>query len=137
MSCLRIFPVAVFVILVGLTSTVADEPGTVFLGTSQPAGLTLQMQSELDPLTLNQMHSWLLELTDATGAPVSGASITMEGGMPAHDHGLPTRPQVSETSTPGQYRVEGVRFHMGGDWRLNLQVEHEGRRYRFTFALTL
>lgn len=137
MSLLRYIFMMSFVMLTGLSTTAEEETGTVFLGTSQPAGLTVRMQSELDPLVLNQMHSWLLELSDARGAPVTGAIITMDGGMPAHDHGLPTRPQVSETPAPGQYRADGVRFHMGGEWRLNLQVEHEGRRFRFTFALTL
>ena len=120
-----------------LMSSLATAQQTLFVGTSQPAGLTVSMQSELAPLALNEMHAWTIELSTREGEAVTGSSVTLDGGMPEHDHGLPTRPQVVETDQPGRYRAEGVRFHMGGDWRLNLEVMHEGRRYRFSFALTL
>ena len=79
-------------------------------------GNHLQISSELSPLAINLMHSWRLRLTDADGAPVTGALFEVLGGMPEHDHGLPTRPEVTAELEPGVYLLQGVRFHMPGRW---------------------
>jgi hypothetical protein len=36
--------------------------------------------------------------------------------MPAHGHGMPTRPEVTADLGDGDYRVEGMAFQMGGYW---------------------
>jgi hypothetical protein len=70
------------------------------------------------PVEINRMHSWILRVETADGEPVTGATIEVDGGMPAHDHGLPTVPRVTEELGGGDYRLDGVRFHMGGQWQL-------------------
>ncbi len=82
------------------------------------AGNRLHISSDLSPLTINRIHSWQLRLTDADGAPVTGAQFEVLGGMPEHDHGLPTRPEVTAELEPGVYLLQGVRFHMPGRWLL-------------------
>lgn len=101
------------------------------------AGLQVEMQSQVQPVPLNQMHSWVITLRSAAGQPLESASILVEGGMPAHDHGLATRPQVTSALGNGRYLLEGVRFHMAGEWLLQLQVEHQGQRYLVDVALQL
>ena len=64
-------------------------------------GYSIHIHSQLQPLAINQIHSWLMELTDANG-PVAGAEITVQGGMPEHDHGLPTQPLVTREVSPGR-----------------------------------
>lgn len=56
------------------------------------------------------------------GEPVLGAKISIDGGMKAHGHGLPTAPQVSPTKTPGKYKVEGLKFSMPGEWIIGFKV---------------
>jgi hypothetical protein len=85
-------------------------------------GLTIEMDSELKPLEINKIHSWLIRLKDSQGEPVSNAAIEFSGGMPLHNHGLPTQPQVTTEIAPGIYLLEGLRFHMQGAWRLDLQL---------------
>ena len=68
------------------------------------------------------MHSWTLHVETEDGEPVTGATIEVEGGMPAHDHGLPTAPRVTEELGDGDYRLDGVRFHMGGQWELVFRI---------------
>ncbi|TXS92060.1 FixH family protein [Parahaliea maris] len=75
-----------------------------------------------EPIVINRMHSWQLQLEDAEGRPVTGAVIAVDGGMPAHNHGLPTRPQVIEAAGAGDYRIDGLRFHMPGNWEVRLQI---------------
>lgn len=121
--------------LVGtVTTRVAAEPMSAV---SQPSGLHVQMQSELDPLTINLMHSWIIHVHNAHGEPIDDALISVDGGMPEHNHGLATSPQVTEALGDGRYRLEGMRFHMNGEWELRLQIEHAGVPYRARFTLTL
>lgn len=119
---------------VAVSGSAAAEP---LSAVSQPAGLRVSMYSELQPLTINQMHSWVIELHDAQGEPVADAEIRVDGGMPLHNHGLATSPQVTGALGEGRYQLQGMRFHMNGDWELRLQIEHDGITYQTTFNLTL
>lgn len=115
-------------------SATATEP---LSAVSQPAGLRVSMVSELQPLVINQMHSWVISLQDTQGEPIDNAVIHIEGGMPLHNHGLATSPQVTGALGEGRYRLQGMRFHMNGEWQLRLQIQHDGVTYRTTFNLTL
>ena len=99
---------------------------------------------------LNTIHSWNLTLTDRTGLPLSGAEINVSADMPEHLHGMTTRPQAfevcglkvshakqskvtsdstpSESSFPGEYRIDGMNFHMPGWWEVTLDVSRGGGR---------
>lgn len=81
--------------------------------------------SRLDPILINTLHSWELELIDADGMPLSGADITITGGMPEHDHGLPTSPRVTDEHRPGVYTLDGMKFHMPGAWEVVVEVRTE------------
>lgn len=93
-------------------------------------GITITVHSQVTPIPLNQMHSWVITLHTPAGDPVENANIQVEGGMPLHDHGLATRPQVTDYLGDGQYLIEGLRFHMPGEWLLEIQIDHQGQRYR-------
>jgi hypothetical protein len=82
----------------------------------------LSYRSLVEPIVINQIHNWILRLETAEGLTVSGADITLEGGMPDHDHGLPTKPRISEPQDENYYLVEGIRFHMRGRWELELKI---------------
>jgi len=85
-------------------------------------GKRLAISSELSPLEINRMHSWRLRLTDGAGAPVAGARFEVQGGMPDHDHGLPTLPAVTGELEPGVYLLQGLRFHMPGRWLIEFGI---------------
>lgn len=78
--------------------------------------------SALAPIQINEIHAWTLHVETADGAPVADADVTLEGGMPVHDHGLPTHPRVTEYLGDGDYRVEGMRFHMRGEWEISVTI---------------
>ncbi|MDX8450251.1 FixH family protein [Mesorhizobium captivum] len=69
-----------------------------------------------------ELQSWLLTLKTAAGAPVEGAAITVFGGMPQHNHGLPTSPQATDYLGDGRYRIDGVKFTMSGWWQLRFAI---------------
>lgn len=111
-------------------------------GTETPQSLhgrlfTLVVEGRPDPLPLNRLHQWDLRLLDAEGKPLEGATITVDGGMPAHRHGLPTAPTVTETAEPGRYLLEGLRFSMRGTWVLRFRIEAESGSETLTIQLDL
>ena len=93
--------------------------------------------SELDPIEINRIHSWVLHVEGSDGDPLEGAEITLEGGMPAHDHGLPTLPRITAELGNGDYRVEGMRFHMGGDWEITVTISADDDRETCVISLQL
>ena len=95
------------------------------LSANTPKGISIDIFSEIAPLDINRIHSWQLRLTDMQGSPVSNAQIELVGGMPEHDHGLPTQPQITAETEAGIYLLEGVRFHMPGNWQLDIKLSYE------------
>lgn len=82
--------------------------------------------AELQPLTINRIHRWTLHVETAGGEPLAAAAISISGGMPEHNHGLPTEPRVVESLGNGNFRVDGMRFHMRGFWELRVSID-DGR----------
>ena len=85
-------------------------------------GWIIHVHSDISPLRINEMHSWQITVLDSKSEPVTNASISVEGGMPNHDHGLPTQPRITSEITPGTYLLQGVRFHMPGKWECKFLV---------------
>jgi len=63
------------------------------------------LQAPAKPAAINQLHAWQVRLASPTGAPVPNARIKVDGGMPQHGHGLPTRPQVTRELPDGGYLI--------------------------------
>ena len=98
----------------------------------------VQLASEAAPVPISKLHQWTVHLTGADGAPVTGASLAVDGGMPEHHHGLPTAPRVEAAATPGDYVIKGMKFSMTGWWVLKVDVTApDGRTDRATFNIVL
>ena len=98
---------------------------------------TVSYESALQPIEINRIHQWVLHIESESGEVVTGANVEVTGGMPAHDHGLPTRPRVIEEFEEGNYRLDGMRFHMAGDWELTISIEADGKTDTVIVALHL
>lgn len=90
-----------------------------------------------DETRVNQIGAWRLHVETADGQPVENAQISVDGDMPQHGHGLPTRPQVTEYLGQGDYRVEGLKFHMPGWWIVEFDIAAGGQSDHVTFNLLL
>lgn len=86
---------------------------------------------------INQMHSWVLHIEDESGNPIEGATVDVDGGMPEHDHGLPTKPRVTADLGDGNYRLDGMRFHMRGHWEITVRVKTDKGTSTVTIPLQL
>jgi hypothetical protein len=89
------------------------------------------------PIPLNQIHQWQIKVAGSDGSIIENAKISVAGGMPAHNHGLPTAPQVTEELSPGIYLVEGMKFQMGGEWQVTFTIQSEQITDAVTFELVL
>jgi hypothetical protein len=107
--------------------TRTSESG-VFRATIVPQG---------DTIPQGRLHRWTLHLETAGGAPVDGCTITVDGGMPQHGHGLPTKPRVTRALGNGDHLVEGMKFNMGGWWVVKFRVASESGRDSVVFNLKL
>jgi hypothetical protein len=88
-------------------------------------------------IPVNQIHEWTLHVENADGQPVEDATITVDGDMPQHGHGLPTRPQVTQNLGNGDYLVEGLRFQMGGWWVMDFTITADGQTDTVQFNMML
>lgn len=98
---------------------IAQEQGAK---TSDEGMFVISYESELQPVSINRIHNWIIHVETSDGRPVDGASITLVGGMPDHDHGLPTVPLATQSLGDGNYLVEGVKFHMNGWWQITVSI---------------
>lgn len=99
--------------------------------------IEISYQSALQPIVINRMHHWIVEIKTLDGLAVEHADVQVTGGMPAHNHGLPTSPKVTEYLGDGRYRVEGIRFHMNGLWEIRISVKRDGLDELVTIPLAL
>jgi hypothetical protein len=89
------------------------------------------------PLRTRQMQTIRVSVRDAEGQVIDEARISIDGGMPQHGHGLPTRPRVTRSLGEGVYEIEGVRFNMGGWWEFKLAIVGSRGADTVTFNLNL
>ncbi len=126
-----------FILLLVLSCHAVASQSTTPDGLWTSDRFQVSFESELKPIVINQIHQWIIQVQTLDGVPVSKAEISIDGGMPDHDHGLPTDPQVTEDLGDGRYRVEGLRFHMQGQWELKITIQADNMEDVVTISLEL
>jgi len=90
-----------------------------------------------DSIPQGRLQQWTLHLETAAGAPVDRATVAVDGGMPQHGHGLPTKPRVTRALGDGDHLVEGMKFNMGGWWVVKFRVSAAAGRDSVVFNVKL
>lgn len=84
--------------------------------------LSVKLQS-IDPNpVIKGNNDWKIQVVDASGAPVSDATITVKPFMPDHGHGSSITPQVAAGADPGTYDVSLLNLFMPGIWTVTFDV---------------
>ena len=109
-------------------SRTRTSEGGVYRATIRPPG---------DSIPQGKLQSWTLHLETATGTPVDTAKVMVDGGMPQHGHGLPTKPRVTRPLGNGDHAVEGLKFNMGGWWVVKFAIAGSAGTDSVTFNLKL
>ena len=97
-------------------SALRPTDGGLYLVGLQPRG---------GPAPIGALHEWVLTVERPDGRPFSPRRIAVDGGMPQHGHGFVTQPRVTGALSPREFLIEGMKFHMGGDWVLRVDVVGE------------
>jgi hypothetical protein len=77
---------------------------------------------ETAPFKKGKILRTVIQVAGTDGKGVEGLQISVDGGMPQHGHGLPTKPRVTKDLGDGRYQVEGLKFNMGGWWELKFRM---------------
>ena len=67
-------------------------------------------------------NGWTLQIVDAKGAPVDGATVTVKPFMPDHGHGSSIVPLVTPLGHDGKYTVTRLNLFMPGIWQMTVNV---------------
>ena len=92
---------------------------------------------ETAPFKKGKLLSTTIAVRDANGKAVDNAEIAIDGGMPQHGHGLPTKPRVAKQLGDGRYMIDGLKFNMGGWWELKFAITNGATTDSVTFNLEL
>jgi hypothetical protein len=68
---------------------------------------------------------WTMTVTDATSAPVGGATVIVKTWMPEHGHSSSTQAVVTEPE-PGKYLLDPVNLMMPGLWEVTIEATPAG-----------
>jgi len=90
-----------------------------------------------ESIKVGKLHKWHIQILTADGTPVDSARVIIDGGMPQHGHGLPTKPRITAHLGDGRHVVEGMKFNMNGWWVVKLLVSGERGSDVVTFNLKL
>lgn len=97
-----------------------DRDDEFALGLMHEGELVRVAIADADPaLPIRGDNTWILAITDPSGAAMEGMSLTVTPRMPDHGHGSPV--QTSVTPMPdGEYRIEPINLFMAGYWEITV-----------------
>ena len=88
------------------------------------------------PIRLNEPFELTILIRPLTADARGALSATVDARMPAHSHGMNTRPQ-REPLGDDQFRFRGLLFHMAGEWELVIDVAQGRARDRGVVRLVI
>ena len=80
------------------TQTAVTRPAqidTATAQTSQQGRYRISYTPDAEPITINTLHAWTVHVATVDDQPVPDATVSVAGGMPEHNHGMLTQPQVT------------------------------------------
>ena len=76
-----------------------------------------------------------LQIANGDADADSGVTkVTVDADMPAHRHGMNTQPEITEEGNH-RYRVDGMVFHMAGDWVITVDIARGNESERASFPV--
>jgi YtkA-like len=66
--------------------------------------------------------TWTLLVKDASGAAMSGATITVKPWMPDHGHGTSVNATITPAAADGTYTVTPLYLFMAGLWQITFTI---------------
>lgn len=117
-------PMVVFAALVSTLAPSMAGPGSAGhrVLITESGDYRVEYRAEPHPIPLNEPFALQVTVRGRfRRLPEHYVELEVDAGMPAHDHGMFTAPQVTVVA-PGRFRVGGMLFHMPGQWRMRFVV---------------
>jgi YtkA-like len=105
--------------------------------TSEAGRYRATIHPQGDTIPQGKLQRWTLHVETTAGVPVDSGDFAVDGGMPQHGHGLPTKPRVTRALGNGDHLVEGLKFNMGGWWVVKFRVNAGAGRDSVVFNVKL
>jgi hypothetical protein len=115
-------------------------PADLDLALSKPTAYgtyVASLAADQSPIPVGSIHTWTVKVTTPDGIPAKDVTIAIEGSMPQHGHGLPTRPEVTTDLGDGNHLIEGMKFNMPGWWTLTVSIDGPKGPDKATFNVVL
>jgi hypothetical protein len=88
---------------------------------SSTSALHIEVRSVPDPLVRGQ-NVGQLTVTDSTGQPIDGLTISVRPWMPSHGHGTSVDPLTTADGS-GVYVLNPLYLFMAGEWELQMSFQ--------------
>lgn len=102
---------------------------------TEQGGFTVTLEPEGGAIGHNR-HFALDVSVQARDSQSGDVVVRVDADMPAHRHGMNTKPEVSPLGG-SRFRVEGMLFHMIGDWVITVDVSRGSSTDRATFPVSV
>lgn len=136
-------PLIVSLLVTIAPNVLANELGVFPIGNS---GITMTVttaapkgadpKSSAPPLAARRMTSLVVTFLDDRKQPAPVESLTFDAEMPEHNHGMNLKPVIL-TEGPGRFRIDGVKLHMPGSWKLTFKTLWHGVEQLVTFKVSV
>jgi len=88
-------------------------------------------------IPLNEHFSLEVSIASGNGSDLDeDIQIVTDANMPAHQHGMLTKPETTKTGAD-RFRVDGMLFHMSGNWVITVDVSGAIRSGRAAFPVSI
>lgn len=113
-----------------------DAGGDVTQETESENGTyRVSYSTEPESIPFNENFEVHTEIARADGMALSdGVEVSVDAGMPAHNHGMNTAPSTMAMGD-GTFHTTGMLFHMEGRWEITVDVTENGAAERTTFQV--
>ena len=116
----------------GASAACPELPAAV----GEAAGEGHRVAYRLDPSPVPLAAPFALEIVACGPAGPFPGPLEVDADMPAHRHGMNYAPRVAPEGE-GRFRVEGMLFHMPGDWRIKFVLRTEAGPVRLSAPYAL
>jgi hypothetical protein len=105
--------------------------------TSAAGTYVLEFSPPPDQMPLNEMFSMTVKVSNsADRSPADDVELAVDAAMPAHRHGMNTRPKAVK-NPDGSFDVKGMLLHMSGDWEIYFDILRAGDAERAQVKVVL
>ncbi|MCO4760669.1 MAG: FixH family protein [Myxococcales bacterium] len=110
------------------TASAKKQPASGKSAALQGKGKQFAVALHFDPKTpkVSQLFTVRTVVTTLDGKAVKPTDVAVDATMPAHGHGMMTKPQHAPRPS-GAWLTEGMKLHMHGKWQFEIAVTAAGK----------